>query len=174
MRGAKWLSVSALAMVLVGSHAASGQPKSTQMLGATLRVLEVTGNAETRALVDHFEVQKRVSWRSNGSEEAVYQGTQESILRMKLHAEGASGAELVSLLMRATDEDPQLARPPMLSVAIPSLTFRGVLESAITRCDARQCEAEIVVMQAQRALARVQAPPPPQSPYEDPSRSPGF
>jgi hypothetical protein len=176
MHRAKWFAVLALTLVLAQSDAASGQPKATQILTATIRVLEVTGSPESRAMVDRFEASKRVAWRTGAGEEAIYQGTQESILKMKVHAEGPAGGDLVGALMRASEEDPQLGRPPMLWVSIPSMTFRGVLESVATRCDPKQCEAEIVVIQAQRALAR--APQPASGTgagtYEDPARSPGF
>lgn len=172
MHRATWLAVSALVITLSSSDAATGQPKvvapaPAAPFTATVRVLEIATSVEARAVIDRFDVTKRLVWRT-AADDAVYQGTPESILKLKLRVEGAqAAADLMGVLVRASEEDPALGRPPMISVALPSVTYRGVVESLSTRCDPKQCEAELVVLQAQRALARTPV-------AEDPARSPGF
>lgn len=169
MRGVHWLALSMAAGLLVAPSAASGDPKPHAQI-ATVRILEGTqgAQAEVSASVERFEITKRLSWRGS-AEDAVYVGAAESALKMKLHVEGGqAGAEMVGTLFRASEEDPTLARPPMISVSTNTMVFRGVVESLATSCDAKQCEAELTVIRAQRALARAGAS------SDDPARSPGF
>jgi hypothetical protein len=178
MRGRNWFALSVLTAALVASAPAVGQPSAPAAnaaqaaappknpLLATIRIVESTP-IEARAIVDRVDVERRLAWRG-GADEAVYQGTPESLVRLKLRADGAqAGAELVGALVRASEEDLQLGRPPMIAIAIPPAMFRGVVESLTSRCDAKQCEADVVLLQTQRASARAPG-------TEDAARSPGF
>jgi hypothetical protein len=176
MRGVQWLALSVLATALAFSNLASGDPKPDSAaaekaraagMPLTLRFLE-GAPGEVQASAERFDVTRRLGWRT-GPEETMFVGIPESLLKLKLRAEGArASVDLMGTLVRATEEDAQLGRPPMIAVTIQSLTFRGVVESLATNCDAKQCEADVVVLLAPRAVTRSSAT------RDDPARSPGF
>ncbi len=138
--------VTALVIGLAPSARAGDAPPLS-----TVRAIEGSGGDVAVALLASLGRTKRLGWEPTGpaASGAAFTGVVMDEVVASLRVEGAphEQSESIAALERLSSPDPELQRPPLVSLTTPGAEFHGVIESLAYECATDHCDVHLALLQ---------------------------